>query len=369
MNILVDAHMVGNRETGNETYVVNLLAALNEIVDSKLGAIIDPKLQLPSLWNETAFDKIPLQTTGNWQRLLTGIPRICNHWQADLLHITYIAPFTRQCPLVVSVHDVSFKIFPKYFSPRDRLLFKTLLPLSLKRATAIITLSQHAKNEILHYFPFLKGKVYAIPLAASNSFKKLSDQKRVENVLAKYGVSTPFIMAVGNLQPRKNLVHLIKAFAKVAEQEKNYQLVIIGKEQWQSSEVFKMVEALDLRSQVLFPGYVSDPDLVCFYNAAALFVYPSVYEGFGLPILEAMSCGTPVVTSNISSMPEVAGEAALLVNPHDINEISDAISRIISDSQFADELSSRGQKKAANFSWLNTASKTIDVYKSVLDKH
>lgn len=367
MRVMVDAHMLGSRETGNETYVRNLLVGLAEQGSCDVAAAVPPGVDLSHFSIDPTVERLPLAPPGDWFRLLYTLPSLCRRWRADLLHVTYVGPFFPPCPLIVSVHDVSFRRYPEFFSGMHRLLFSTLLPWTLRRANGVITLSESAKQEILWFYPFLENKVYVTPLAPSRLFCPVTDQDALRAACARYGIHSDFVLAVGNLQPRKNLSRLIEAFAAVLPQVESLQLVIVGQEQWQSSALYDMVHRLDLAERVLFTGYVPDQDLVLLYNAAEVFVYPSVYEGFGLPILEAMACGTPVVTSNTSSMPEVAGDAAILVDPYSVEQIAKGILSVLTDFELRQDLIERSLKRAVQFSWGKTAQQTLEIYCQVLN--
>jgi glycosyltransferase involved in cell wall biosynthesis len=237
----------------------------------------------------------------------------------------------------------------------------------LQRASTVVTLSKHAQQEILTLFPYLKNRVYAIPLAPSDLLQPIDKEKDLwPKIRSGYKIHSEFILAVGNLQPRKNLIRLVRAFASIRADLNRCQLVIVGKAQWQSSEVYSLVESLGLEEDVIFTGYVPDDDLRLLYNLATVFVYPSLYEGFGLPILEAMACGTPVIASRVASMPEVAGNAAILIDPYQEREIAGAIRRVVTDVSLAESLSRRGLAHAKQFSWARTAAKTRAVYESVM---
>ncbi|MHB9091612.1 MAG: glycosyltransferase family 4 protein [Chloroflexota bacterium] len=362
--MLVDAHLLGSRETGNETYITNLLAGLAGVPGVNCGAAMTPGTVLSGC--STGIDPVQLRTTGNWARLLYGLPAACRQWNAQILHVTYVAPFVLTCPTVVSVHDVSFRRFPAAFSPRDRLLFATLLPLSLRRASAVITISQHAKQEILRAYPHLQVKVYVTRLAPGDQFKPPANQASAREIRRRYGISSDYVLAVGSLQPRKNLLRLVRAFAKVHAEIRDLKLVIVGKAQWQASAVYAEVLSQGLADNVLFTGYVPDHDLVGLYGEAKAFVYPSLYEGFGLPILEAMACGTPVVVSNTSSMPEVAGDAGLFVDPFNEDEMAASISQVLCSPRLADSLVEKGLRRAKEFTWAHTAAATADVYRRLI---
>ncbi len=365
MRVIVDAHMVGQKETGNETYVLGLLSGLVHLPDLTVAAVVTASQNTASLEKLHNLEIIRLPSTNNWLRLGYYLPRMSSAWRADILHVTYIAPFFSKIPIVTSVHDVSHQVFPKFFSLRDRLLFTTLFPLSLRRSDAILTLSEFSKNEIWEKYPYLEKKtIHAVPLAAKSLFSSLEKKQLDQHILQKYSIRNQFILAVGNLQPRKNLSRLIEAFATL-KSDVDVQLVIVGKAQWQASQVYKQVLDLKLEERVLFTGYVPDSELLHLYNAAIVFVYPSLYEGFGLPVLEAMACGTPVIASNTTSLPEVANDAAILVDPTNVSEIREAILEIIQAPELAKTLSRKGLLNIKNFSWRVTAEATAKVYRSI----
>ncbi len=367
MRVLIDAHMLGQQETGNEVYIANLLSGLDAIPEITCAAVFSPGYTSYSFKN---IESLTLPTEGNWHRLAYALSAVCKEWQADILHVTYNAPFTIPCKLVVSVHDVSFKRYPNAFSHRDRLLFATLLPLTLHRAAAVITLSQHARDELSMYYPFLQEKIHVTYLAAGNRFVAPGEVEAGYTIREKYHVEPGYILAVGNLQPRKNLNRLLEAFATtLPELPRTTQLVIVGKAHWQASTVYQAIEELGITDRVVLTGYVPDDDLPALYCMASLFVYPSLYEGFGLPVLEAMACGTPVITSNVASLPEVAGESAILVDPYQVEEIAQAMQRVMTDHDLAKGLSRKGGEHVKQFSWLKTARETYSIYQSAMERN
>jgi len=268
--------------------------------------------------------------------------------------------------MVVTVHDVSFRRFPHFFSWRDRILFATLFHWSLRRASAVITVSDAARRDILHFYPFLTNKVFITYEAADESFTPQCDGEVLEAVCRRYNINRPFVLAVSNLQPRKNLTRLIEAYrllGQVVEQPPT--LVLVGKAGYRSSAFITQVKDLLANGRLVMTGYVPASHVSALYSTASLFVYPSLYEGFGLPVLEAMACGTPVITSNVSSLPEVAGDAAILVNPTDVGAIARAIQAVLSNETLARDLSQRGLKRAQMFSWEQTAQQTWEIYRHV----
>jgi glycosyltransferase involved in cell wall biosynthesis len=361
--------MIGAQETGNETYVAGLAAALARSPSVECIAAIQPGTRLPAYWAKDQPIVKKLYPPGHWWRLTYALPKICWAWKADILHVTYTAPLSSPCPIVVTLHDVAFKRFPRFFSARDHLLFGTLLPLTLRRASAIITGSESSAADIVTFFPYTAGKVHVVPLAPAPIFQPLSSSDHYHFVGVRYGIVSRFIMAVGNLQPRKNLNTIVRAFRLLlADGVEDYQLVLVGQDAFRSSQFRAQVRDLIKADKLILTGYVPEADLPVFYNMATLFVYLSFYEGFGLPILEAMACGTPVLCSSTSSLPEVAGDAAILANPHDIERLAQILKSALADTDFLFSLREKGLRRAAQFSWDKTASHTIMVYKRALEQ-
>jgi glycosyltransferase involved in cell wall biosynthesis len=290
-----------------------------------------------------------------------------------LLHVTYNAPPLCPCPTVVTIHDISFEHYPQFFSPRDRLILKTLVPLSARRARRIITVSEHAKGEIMACYDITADKIAVTYEAAGEQFRPITNPTALQTVRTKYGIPDgPFILALGNLQPRKNIRRLVEAFARLDLSQRKVQsllqstLVIAGKAQWRESEIFQSVRDRGLEDAVILPGYVDDADLPALYSAATVFVYPSLYEGFGLPPLEAMACGTPVISSNAASLPEVVSDAALTIDPTDIDALAQALVEVLSSPERQEDLRQRGLRRVAQFSWDRCAAETLSVYREVL---
>ena len=282
---------------------------------------------------------------------------------------------TGSCPIllaptyrVVTIHDVIPYLYPQTSTRLDRWIYRYWLPWAVQHVDVIITVSQQSRKDILHFLPVSPDKVMVIPEAADSRFRPLPDDV-VASVLQRYDIPKPYILYVGSLAPRKNLPRLLRAYARVREWHPAWRLVIVGARKWKTTPIFATVQQLELEPYVHFTGYVADEDLPALYNGADLFVFPSLYEGFGLPVLEAMACGTPVITSNTSSLPEVAGDAALLVDPHDVEAIAAAMHRVLTDPDLARKLRKKGLARASQFTWERTARETIAVYEKVLGRH
>jgi glycosyltransferase involved in cell wall biosynthesis len=362
VRVLVDAHMLGHRETGNETYVRGLLDGLTTIDGVSVAAAVHPGYRQDARAPD-AITWLTLPTPSSWRRLAGDLAALGRRWKADVIHATYIAPYRSSSPVVISVHDVSFKRYPRYFSLRDRALFAMLLPSSLRRAAGILTLSSHARDELRHFFPGLRAPIHVVPAAPNPSFRPL-DAAAIAPALARTGVRAPFLVAVGSVQPRKNLVRLVEAFQMLHRTNSDVQLVIVGPSGFRAEWVQETIVTRGLSDAVRLPGYVSEVDLAALYNAAIALVYPSVYEGFGLPVVEAMACGRPVIAANTSSLPEVAGDAAMLVDPFDVAALHAAMLRLVTDDRAARELGARGLARAAQFSWERTAATALAAYRA-----
>jgi glycosyltransferase involved in cell wall biosynthesis len=286
----------------------------------------------------------------------------------NLLHDPIgLAPFSLcHSYRLVTIHDVFPLSFPGHSTIFEDLLYRFWLPLILTHFDVIITVSQNSKQDICKFLHIGDQKVIVIPAASTKHFRYLP-QEEVSMLLARYGVIRPYILYVGSVEPRKNLLRMLDAYQLLLRWSDRWKFMIVGaRNYWKSYPVAQKVEQLGLQDQVIFTGYIPDEDLPALYNGAELFCFPSLYEGFGLPVLEAMACGVPVVTSNCSSLPEVAGDAAILVDPYNVDEIADAMKRVLSDRELAQELRHLGLERAKQFSWEKTARETIAVYEKVL---
>jgi glycosyltransferase involved in cell wall biosynthesis len=374
MRIAFDAHMVGERETGNETYALNLVRALLALPPEARSGIefilyaTHPERLLPRL-NPVELAPIHhIRPVPAPLRILFGMPLAALRDQTDLLHVCYVAPPVRLCPYVATVHDISYEFYPQFFSPRDRLMLRTMVPFTLRRAARIITISEHSRRELMGRYSLPAERIAVTYPAAGAQYRPVSDPAALAGVRARYGLHEPYLLALGNLQPRKNLIRLVDAFVRLAGQGQlaGAQLVLGGQAQWRESELQARVQQSGLAEQIHFPGYVEEPDLPPLYSGALAFVYPSLYEGFGLPPLEAMACGTPVVCSNAASLPEVVGDAALTCDPRDTEGLAAALAQVIAQPALREELRAAGLRRAARFSWRRCAEETLEVYRAAV---
>lgn len=359
------------RSAGISWYIYNLLTHLSAMQPAwRYRVFVGDKTfqgQSPLTLQQTNWPTHNPLVRIAWEQAC--LPYYLKREKINLLHaLAFVAPLGVPCPFVTTVYDLSFMRYPNAFKPFNRFYLSTFTRYSSKRAKAIMTISESTRQDVIHFFGISPAKVKTIYCGVDPSFKPLS-QATIADFKAKQGLPEKFIFRLGTIEPRKNVEGLIKAYAIWQTREAQAPpLFIAGGKGWYYKQVFQLVEALGLTDKIIFPGYLPQEDLVFWYNAASLFVYPSYFEGFGLPVLEAMACGTPVITSNVSSLPEVAGDAARLIDPDDIEQLSEAMQEIFYQPALIQHLIEQGLQQAACFSWDKTAQETVAVYKRVLDK-
>ena len=368
MRFAVDAHAIGRHLTGNEVYVRSLLNAF---------AAQDPESEFVAyVSEEEACRHLPesIQTrrvaANPFLRLGFDLAMKVRQDRPDLLHVQYTAPLGCRVPIVVSVHDVSFLEHPEYFK-RDRAWqLQWTVGRTVRQAAKILTVSEFSRAAILKVYGDLdESKVIAVPNAAASGFRPISREAAAARVSELFAIGGPFLLMVGDLQPRKNHIGLIRAFARLvrAHPQLKHTLVFAGKHTWFADRIREAAEQSGVKDRIRFLGFVSDPDLLQLYNACDLFVFPSFYEGFGLPPLEAMACGRAVVCSNTSALPEVVDGAALLSDPYSVDELVRAMADVLLDSELRARMERLGLQRAAHFSWQKSAMRTLEVFHEVAE--
>lgn len=291
--------------------------------------------------------------------------------QVDLFHLPqngFRMPQVKTCKIVVTIHDLIPYFLPEMVRPSFLKRFTREMPYIVERADQIVTVSHASKQDIIAVFGIEPSKITVLPSAPSAAYRPLPPEATRRKLASDYGIKKRFILYVGGLNPRKNVAELIQAYAKInRELHDGQQLLILGPECKHRFRLQLLAEALGLKDQVIFPGFVANNDLPFFYNGADLFVYPSLYEGFGLPPIEAMACGTPVITSNVSSLPEVVGQAALQVAPHDTLQLAECIFRVLDDLNLRRSLVTKGLERSANYSWDCIARQMLNLYQTVVN--
>lgn len=371
MRIGINARYLQNVHTGIHNYLLNLILNLKKIDDKNeyllfFGSNENVPVDILGAGFDYNISKMP--TTNQLQKILWAhlyLPHAIKRKNVDIFHeSSFIAPLFKKCPTIITVYDLAYLYLPYAYTYRTRLYLKSLLSLSLKQSDIVIAISESTKDDIINNFPISADKIHVIYAGVDDIFRPFNDKEELEKVKKIYNIKGDFILTVSLISPRKNLISLIKAFKLLKDHNKiSGQLVIVGKKGWLYKELFKEVAQSGLEEDIILCGYIPTEHLLCLYNAAATFVYPSLYEGFGLPILEAMASGCPVVASNVSSMPEVCGEAALLVDPKDIEALALAISDIVSTHSLRLALIKKGLERVNMFNWRRTAEETLTVYK------
>jgi len=367
MRVGIDALALGSRAGGDATYIRNVIRGLGRVDPNGNYTLFSVAFPSETLLSGTEqmyrapvwCPALPLYTP-------VGLPLAIARERIDVIHVQYMASPLAPARVVVSVHDVAFERYPQFFTPGTVARFRTLVPLTVRRAAAVLTLSEYSKRDIVRRYCVPPEKVVVAPCAADPMYGPIHDAARLAAVRARYGTGDHFILSVGNLQPRKNLRTLIEAYVRLRQADATrHKLVLVGREAWLHDDIFAAARASGYADELVFTGYVPDADLVALYNAAEVFVYPSLFEGFGLPPLEAMACGTATVTANTSALPETVGEAALTVDPRDGEALAGALARLLGDGALRARLEREGLARAALFSWDDTARIILDTYRRV----
>ncbi|SFC33854.1 glycosyltransferase family 4 protein [Clostridium uliginosum] len=359
------------RGTGIGTYTHELIRGLNNIDSKNDYLIFMPKLDsLNNLKNNFSIKTVESTACDSfWDEI--KVPNILNNSDIELYHVPQNGIGISKnvnCKKVITLHDIIPLRMPETVSDRYLKIFNEELPNILDDCEGIITVSEFSKNDIAKEFKFPKENIYVTPLAAEEIYKPLSKCQCKKIITDKYHIEEDFILYVGGFSPRKNILGLIEAYSKLpyATKEK-FKLVIIGKKGPSYNRYKERSETLGVSSQVIFTDFIPLEDMPIFYNATEVLVYPSFYEGFGLPPLEGMACGTPVIASNVTSLPEVCYESALLIDPNDIDALSYNIQRVLDNSLLKLTMVNKSLNRSSQFSWDKTACNTLSAYESILN--
>ena len=379
IHIGLNAHLLSLAETyrgaGVNWYIHNLLTHLPRVDrDNRYTAFIgDGRFRGSGL--ALQLSRLPTSSPPIrifWEQVVQ--PFALRKERVDLLHaLAFVTPLLSPCPSVVTVYDLSFLLYPESFKCSKRFYLGLFTRLSARRARRIIAISESTRRDVVRLLGVSPEKVEVVYCGIDDAFRPLPPQSwrergEVAAFRSKRGLPERFILFVGTIEPRKNVGRLIEAYGRLRSASRGgVRLVIGGAKGWFYEDVFARVEELGLEGEVMFPGYIPVSELPLWYNAAELFVYPSLYEGFGLPPLEAMACGTPVVTANTSSLPEVVGDAGLTVDPLDVEGLAEAMRRVLDNEALRQEMKVRGLQRAKDFSWTKTAQETVQVYRRAME--
>jgi len=373
MKIGIDARGINlYKGTGIGTYTENLVRELLNI---------DKKNSYTLYWYGTGYEffkrnncKINLISKGHHDFFESGyLPYNTVKSNIDIYHIPQNGIGLSEnlsCIKIATIHDLIPYVMPETVGKGYLLKFLKTIPIVVEKSDAIITVSEYSKKDLLKFFPINPDKIYVTPLAANKNYKLMNKAYCSSYLLNNYNIKNKFILYIGGFSPRKNVKALIYAFSKIKKSlSKPVNLVIVGSNKDDLNILKILCDRLRISKDVVFTGYVKETELPIFYNVCEVFAYPSLYEGFGLPPLEAMSCGAPVITSNISSIPEVVKDNGILIDPFKSSEIENALWKVLSDEALKNDLSVKGIKNSAAFSWRKTAEKTLNVYNDIYKKH
>ena len=367
------------RGAGVSRYIHSLLTYLPQVDDDSsyvaflgpVGRIAAPPHQEASHhagWDERVSrwrTHMPLARI-LWEQLVQ--PWAARRENLDLLHVpVYVGPVTSSCPIVVTIHDLSFYLYPDLLRPFNRTYLQNFTRRTVAHAEGIIAVSESTRNDIVRILGVPEEKVTVIPNGVGQEMHPINDREQIAALRRRYDLPERMILFLGTLEPRKNIPTLLEAFGLLCRNhDADHRLVVAGGKGWYYGEIYATAERLGLRNKVIFPGYIPQSQLALWYNAADLFVYPSLYEGFGLPPLEALACGTPAIVSDVSSLPEVVGEAGLVVNPLDAQALAEAMYSVLGNPARHRALREAGLLRAKAFSWRTTASKTAKLYHRIV---
>lgn len=353
LKVAFDTSSTRGRKTGIGSYTESLICALKKFV---------PQINVLEMADGATADQ---RTPNRILREQFVIPRFAARSRAEILHLTgFACPFRASCPVVLDAHDMVGVLFAENFPLAARFYWSKYLPFTLRFAQRLIVPSESAKKDVVRLAKIPAGQIHVIPHGRNSNFGPILDQQVLKEVQQRLNLPSDFLLFVSTLEPRKGVDTLIDAFARIAGRIPE-DLVIVGRRGWYWEKLVRNVQEVGLENRVHFLDYIADKDLPPIYNLAKVFVFPSRYEGFGLTVLEAMSCGTPVISSNASSLPEVAGDAAVLVPPDDAEQLADEMMRVTADPSLRQELRMRGLEQAQKFSWERAAEETVRVYESL----
>jgi len=372
LRIGIDIRTVTPTRSGVGNYVVNLLEGLRWVAPQQDIFMVGQRINLDTLgWNLDP-DRYHLTRLSHENHPLGDIwahywlPRVLRQQEVEVFHgpATLIPLSRTDCASVVTIHDLVAFLYPETIPRKYAIYMRWLIKRVVERADLVISVSENTKEDLVRLLGVDPKRIMVVYEAAPPGFHAISDADRLNWVRHRYGLEDPFVYHVGNIEPRKNLVRLVKAFMLMRQRTKRrVKLVITGQKGWLTNMLFRELDGMQLGEEVVFTGYVPRHELPLLMNAAEAFVFPSLYEGFGLPALEAMSCGTPLVTSNISSLPEIVDQAAVMVDPLEVESIAQGLERVLEDEDLRARLVRDGLARSRRFSWERAARETLEAYR------
>ncbi|MEW6066930.1 MAG: glycosyltransferase family 1 protein [Nitrospirota bacterium] len=371
MRIGIDAR-VTKKYPGLGRYCINILRALSKIDRENeyiVFTLVPEKLDFLNEYKNFRIIQVGYPVLS--YKTFYAFSRLINKYEPDIFFATFqVAPFNVSCPMVIVLHDMMDLMYKDAFTHHNFIIktglkhfFKFAIPMCVKKAAAIITVSESTKHDLLSYFNIDSKKVTAVLEGVEEKFRPVTDKETLLGVKERYGLPDRFILYLGSIKPYKNLDGVLRSFSRLHELtfHDNVKLVISGLKHFSLDKIEAEIERLNIKDKVLRIGFIAEEDLPAVYSLAEVFLFPSIWEGFGLPVLEAMACGTPVITSNTSSLPEVIGDAGIQVNPHNVEDIAYNIKLLLQDTLLRNALSRKGIQRAKTFTWEKAATKTLEI--------
>jgi glycosyltransferase involved in cell wall biosynthesis len=365
MKVAIDVHSIGTQAGGNETFYRQLLQGLQSDGSPNRYTLFYTRAEAASslqLDDRFAWKQIPSDPV---RRICFSLPRMLSAVQPNVFHGQYILPPRMKTRSVLTIHDLAHERYPQFSPLLEGFRMRKLVPWSARRADHIITVSEYSARDIERLYGIPRSRITVAYQAPAERFRPRDKQNCRAHLEHAYGIRQPFLLYVGRLQARKNLVRLVEAFARVRSRHPDLILVMVGKPDLHYEKLLARIDELRLKEVVVFPGYISGDDLPLFYNAAELFVFPSIFEGFGLPVMESMASGLPTITSAGSCLEEIVGGGGLLIDPMSVDSIADAITRLLENPDVRRQVMERGLRRSAFFSTAAFTDKVLDVYKSL----
>lgn len=370
MRVGISAYTLGTNTGGIETFVRGIIRGLGAVDPSgDYSLFMSPPLPDGPIEGAERMRRVVVPTRHTLLRNAVTYPLALAKERIDVVHVQYAAPPLCLSRVVVSVYDLIHEYHPEFYTRDILLQYRALVPLTVRRAAVVHTVSEYSRRDIVRRYCVPPEKVAVTLCAPDPIFRQLHDVRRLAAARLRYGTGDRFILYVGNIERRKNLKTLIAAYVRLRQADAiRHKLVLVGRNAWLYDDTFTAARESGYADELIFTGYTPVEDLVSLYNAADLFVYPSLFEGFGIPPLEAMACGTPVVCSNASSLPEVVGDAAIMVDPLAVEDLAGAIARVLDDADLRTQLIARGLQRAPMFTWEKAARGMVDIYSRAFQK-
>jgi glycosyltransferase involved in cell wall biosynthesis len=364
MRIGIDARLVYYSQAGIGQYILHLVDGLARVDQQSEYFLLQSRKDDTTILEQDNFRRVSLWTPSHHRLERYALNVELVRLGLDVLHSPdFIPPHRPTCKSVITVHDLAFLLYP-HFLTKESARYYGHIDQAVRWTDQIIAVSESTKRDTVQHLGVPEDKITVVHEAASPIFRPIDKAQAREQVRDRHGVDAPYILFVSTIEPRKNVPTLVRALWQLSEcYKEDVHLVLAGGKGWLFEDAFAIVEELQMDGRVHFVGRVSSEELLYLYNAAELLAHPAFYEGFGLPPLEAMACGLPVVVSNVASLPEVVGDAGILIDPHDVDELTVAIWRVLNDDDLEQEMREKGLRQAARFSWERAARETLEIYR------